>query len=303
MHIIVGIVLIGIALAFAWDYIFYIIGGISALATIFFGWLGFGVFPKFMKYRKEANDSENLTATDSTNRDTQNNESNLGVSILFIVITLIFAGISYKAFDYQSTWAANLETERAESEQRRIAKEAQEVAEKQAKEEAEKQKAEQERIAAEQKAQEDKLLAEQRAAEEKVRKEKIANDRKDLKRYILTTRPILEEAEKRLTAIYPNMNLVASASKQKQALDVFDDIEQKLDNVEIPEVAIHLAETRKKWLVTQKKMIGNPILSGTTLSSKDMDIAKQENEKLIAEFQALSKEIARIIDSVKDVEP
>ena len=50
-------------------------------------------------------------------------------------------------------------------------------------------------------------------------------------------------------------------------------------------------------------MIGNPILSNNTLSSKDMDIAKQESEKLIVEFQALSKEITRIIDSVKDVEP
>ena len=87
MHIIIGIVVIGIALAFAWDYIFYIIGGISALATIFFAWLGFGVFPKFMKHRKEADESGNLTATDSTNQDTQNNqnnESNLGVSILLL---------------------------------------------------------------------------------------------------------------------------------------------------------------------------------------------------------------------------
>ncbi len=294
MHIIVGIVLIGIALVFAWDYIFNIIGGISALATIFFAWLGFTALPKFMKSRKESN---------SSNQDNQDSESNLGVSILFIVITLIFAGISYKAFDYQSTWAANLETERAESEQRRIAKEAQEIAEKQAKEEAEKQKAEQERIAAEQKAQEDKLLAEQRAADEKVRKEKIANDRTDLKRYILATRPILEEGENRLNAIYPNMNLVSSSSKQKQALDVLDDIEQKLDNIEVPEAAVHLTDTRKKWLATQKKMIGNPILSGTTLSSKDMDMAKQETEKLITEFQSLSKEMKTIIDSVKEVEP
>lgn len=170
MHIIVGIVLIGIALAFAWDYIFYIIGGVSALVTIFFALLAL----KFMKQKSKSNDGENPTSTDSTNQSAKNNESDLGLSILFLIITLILGGISYKSFSYQSTWTTNLEVERAESKQRRIAKEAQEAAEKQAKEEADKQKAEQERIAAEQKAQEDKLLAEQRAAEEKERKAKEA---------------------------------------------------------------------------------------------------------------------------------
>ena len=136
MHIIIGIVLIGIALVFTWDYIFNIIGGVSAIVTLIFAWLAL----KFMKQKNKTNDSENLTSTDSTNQSTQNNESDLGLSILFLIITLILGGISYKSFSYQSTWAANLEVERAESKQRRIAKEAQEVAEKQAKEEAEKKK-------------------------------------------------------------------------------------------------------------------------------------------------------------------